>query len=192
MPIANMQPYLDKMLSYWGPMMDTQLERAQAMPERESIAFDEWLRGKRKEDQLSEEEIRAAQLRRKMTKREMNKDVLSAAPKDPYKTAMTGARTQADAESYLSGRRTGDIETTRQGMVARTDADPSSWGPRSMGSYRSFGHQAPAAAMHGVDIYAGHPTGFDQYAKLAAAGGGQAEAEAGAMRRLRTGGGSLR
>lgn len=168
--MPDVSPYLNQMMEYWGPMMDVGLERAQAMPEREGIAFDQYLRRKRKEDQLAEEAIKKSQLERKYARREYSKDVLSAAPKSAHTQAMSRARTAGDVEDYLTQRRVGGIEKTRRGMVERTKADPRGWGPSTMGSFESFGHAAPAAALHGVDIYAGHPTGFDQYAKLASGG----------------------
>ncbi len=95
---------------------------------------------------------------------------LQAAPKSEYAQTMSAARAAADAESYMSRQKEADVERTRQEMVQRTMNDPRGWGPATMGSFQSFGHQLPAAAMHGVDLMQGRGTGWDQYAAIAGAG----------------------
>jgi hypothetical protein len=125
-------------------------------------AFIKKLRADKEAQRRAAAEWDADQARRE----EWKDTALSAAPPDAHGEAMRAARTQADIADLLQGRKEAAVERTRQRMLARTDADPSSMVTKGMGSYRSFGHLMPAAAMHGIDIMAGNPTGWDQYAAL--------------------------
>ena len=93
-------------------------------------------------------------------------NAIQSAPKDPYMEAMTAARAQADANSYVSGRKIGDAERTRQNMLGNTE----NWYGQLTGSNApQFAHMLPAYQMHGIDVMGGRGTGWDQYAKLAGA-----------------------
>lgn len=141
-------------------------------------AFIKKLRADKEAQRRAAAEWDADQARRE----EWKDTALSAAPPDAHGEAMSAARTQADVTDLLQGRREAGVERTRGEMVQRTLDDPSAMAVKGMGSFKSFGHLAPAAAMHGVDIYAGHPTGWDQYAALTKAGASQsAQAEHGAQ-----------
>jgi hypothetical protein len=159
MTVPDFSPYLNAMMEYWGPMMDVGLERARAMPEREAIAFDQYLRRMRKEDQLSEEQIKKSQLERKFARREYGKNTLSAAPRR--------GPTPSQARSSATRGATRDMLTTK------TDLDSllGPWGRGyNYGINPAFKNMPAASAMTGLSL---PPSGFETYANLAGAGSRQ-------------------
>lgn len=57
---SGINPYLQSLLGRWGEVMDIQTERLRAQPQRDEVAFQEWLRKRAFErDQMEREQGRA-------------------------------------------------------------------------------------------------------------------------------------
>jgi hypothetical protein len=179
----DINSYLNSMMAYWGPMMDIALERAGPMAEREEIAFDQYVRDKRLDRELGEEDVLRSKADRKADKRARSSERFS----------------MSAAEPGSSGREGGGDSTRgiRDMMTVRTDLDtledPFHQG-FNYGTNRNFRNIPAAAALTGLNL----PTsGFDTYSNIAGAGSRQSAAAEGAASDWRLwdpkyGGGSLR
>lgn len=66
--MPDMTSYLNAMMQYWGPLMESSIERARALPARETAAFDRYIRGKRLDEEQQREEILRMQDERKASR----------------------------------------------------------------------------------------------------------------------------
>jgi hypothetical protein len=154
MQMPDMSQYLNEMLAYWGPMMDVATERAQALPEREAMAFDQYRRRGRLDLQQAEEDILDQQLERKMKKQGWKSSRIAGPARSMSRPV--------DPSMRIGGSGMGKM------MAAKDRLD---FMPRvstgGIGGTESWRNIPAAAAMTGINL---PRSGFDVYADIAQAG----------------------
>ena len=153
--MPDMSQYLNQMLEYWGPMMDVATQRAQALPDREAMAFDQYVRRGRLDEQQAEEDIKDQRFQRKRAKQNYKSSRIASGP--------TRSMSQPRDPSMMIGG-----SGMNKMMQAKQTLD---FMPRistgGIGGTESWRNIPAAAAMTGINL---PRSGMDVYSDIATAG----------------------
>lgn len=152
---SNLNPYLDSLLGRWGQVMDIQTERLRAQPQRDEIAFNEWLK-----------------------KREFDRDLAQSQNDQDLardrETANTSAFNRAQIQQQRMDAEKRCQAARQQGIPCASPGSGSTYGGSSQGGVPSAGLDS-SAPVNQVATPAFGPRGSSgggQTVNVSASGGG--------------------